>query len=380
MLIWVTSLLHMSACNDDSENNFRNNRDEEGFNLALKHCKACHKFPEPALLDKKTWLYFVLPKMGALSGFRHFEGESYFEDESMNREMTLTEWNRIVAYYVRLAPEKLTGADTKIKIKMGLDSFHVRMVSFKLNTPATTFVGIFPHQHERLVFADGISKYFYSLSHGKVKDSFLLGTGISQVFSDEKNYHGLAMGVMHPSDERSGRLVKYEKSSKKTTLILDSLQRPVYAEFADLNHDSLADIIVCEFGNNTGQLSWYENQGRNRFARHVLRGNPGAVRTVAGDFNKDGKTDIMALMAQGDEGMFIYYNGGNGIFREERILEFSPSHGSNYFELSDMNNDGHQDIIATNGDNGDYPPILKDYHGIRIYLNNGSNQFHEKNS
>ncbi|MBC7688928.1 MAG: VCBS repeat-containing protein, partial [Aquabacterium sp.] len=90
------------------------------------------------------------------------------------------------------------------------------------------------------------------------------------------------------------------------------------------------------------------------------------------------KPDIMALMAQADEGIFIYYNQGNNGFKEERVLQLPPSYGSNYFELADFNNDGYPDIIATNGDNGDYPPILKAYHGIRIYLNDGRNNFSEK--
>ena len=110
----------------------------------------------------------------------------------------------------------------------------------------------------------------------------------------------------------------------------------------------------------------------------ILRPLPGAVHTEIADFNKDGRPDIIALMAQGDEGMFIYYNQGNNQFKESRILQFSPAYGSNSFQLYDFNKDGHPDIVASNGDNGDYPPILKPYHGIRIYLNDGNNNFSEK--
>jgi hypothetical protein len=46
--------------------------------------------------------------------------------------------------------------------------------------------------------------------------------------------------------------------------------------------------------------------------------------------------------------------------------------------MADFNKDGFMDIITSNGDNGDYPPILKAYHGIRIFLNNGKNEFEEK--
>jgi hypothetical protein len=83
-------------------------------------------------------------------------------------------------------------------------------------------------------------------------------------------------------------------------------------------------------------------------------------------------------MAQGDEGIFVYYNKGNGTFEEKRLLQFPPSYGSNCFELTDFNKDGHPDILTTNGDNGDYPPILKPYHGIRIFMNDGKNNFGQK--
>src|SRR5690606_4048923 len=66
-----------------------------------------------------------------------------------------------------------------------------------------------------------------------------------------------------------------------------------------------------------------------------------------------------------------------GGFREERILTFSPSFGSVYFELVDMNHDGFLDILYCNGDNGDYRPILKDYHGIRVFENDGRNNFNQ---
>ena len=45
--------------------------------------------------------------------------------------------------------------------------------------------------------------------------------------------------------------------------------------------------------------------------------------------------------------------------------------------MADFNGDGYQDILVTNGDNRDYSPIDKPYHGIRIYLNDGNAMFKE---
>jgi hypothetical protein len=160
--------------------------------------------------------------------------------------------------------------------------------------------------------------------------------------------------------------------------LLDSLQRPVFSAYADLNNDHQEDIALSEFGDRSGSFSWLENKGANTYQKHVLRSMPGSIKSIIDDFNRDGLPDIIVLMAQGDEGVFIYYNEGQGRFREHRVLSFSPSYGSNYFELADFNNDGYEDIITSNGDNGDYPPILKSYHGIRIFLNDGKNEFKEK--
>ena len=47
--------------------------------------------------------------------------------------------------------------------------------------------------------------------------------------------------------------------------------------YGDLNNDSLEDIVVCEFGNKTGRLSWYDNDGKGGFVKRILRDKPGAV-------------------------------------------------------------------------------------------------------
>jgi hypothetical protein len=209
-------------------------------------------------------------------------------------------------------------------------------------------------------------------------DSIKVGVGISNVAIKDSSLWMLTMGIMHPADDKAGKLVVANLSNAKRIQLFDSLQRPVFATYADLNNDGKEDVIISEFGDKYGSLSWMENLGEQKYRKHILRGLPGSIKTVVQDIDHDGRPDIVALMAQGDEGMFIYYNEGNGSFKEIRILRFPPSYGSNYFELADFNNDGSPDIITTNGDNGDYPPILKAYHGIRIFLNNGKNEFEEK--
>jgi hypothetical protein len=347
---------------------------EEGYNLAKAHCQSCHQFPEAGLLDKKTWANYVLPKMGSLLGFRHFETGSYYEDGKIPEALPLADWNKVVNYYLSQAPDSLETSSKKLQI--GLKNYEVVIPSFTVKDPATTCVSILGvHQ---FLFADGVLEKVFLLSENGLKDSFKVGKGVVNVQMNESYMKSLAMGVLYPSDEKEGSLAVQNIDTKESVTIIDSLQRPVYVEYGQLNKDTLSDIVVCEFGNMSGQLSWFENRGNGKYLKHVLRPLPGAIRTQIVDVDKDGDPDIVALMAQGDEGIFIYYNKGSGQFEEKRVLQFPPSYGSNYFELADFNKDGYPDILATNGDNGDYPPILKPYHGTRIYLNDGQNNFKEK--
>src|SRR5207302_10763581 len=49
--------------------------------------------------------------------------------------------------------------------------------------------------------------------------------------------------------------------------------------------------------------------------------------------------------------------------------------GSTHIEVADFNHDGFPDLLVSNGDNGEYPSPFKNYHGIRIFLNDGHNHF-----
>ena len=84
------------------------------------------------------------------------------------------------------------------------------------------------------------------------------------------------------------------------------------------------------------------------------------------------------LIAQSTETLFFMYGDGAGNFTTSMIFQHPPVHGHTYFELCDFDLDGDLDVVVTNGDNGEYTSPLKNYHGIRIYLNDGNNQFEER--
>ncbi len=58
-------------------------------------------------------------------------------------------------------------------------------------------------------------------------------------------------------------------------------------------------------------------------------------------------------------------------------MRFPPVYGSSSFQLVDFDEDGYEDILYTSGDNSDYSRILKPYHGIYIFANDGKNKFQQ---
>ncbi|RYF74994.1 MAG: VCBS repeat-containing protein, partial [Cytophagaceae bacterium] len=121
-----------------------------------------------------------------------------------------------------------------------------------------------------------------------------------------------------------------------------------------------------------GGLYWLKQKPDHQFTKEPIREVAGAIQATVGDVNGDGWPDIIALFAHADEGIWLLTNDKKGGFTERNLLRFPPVYGSTSFQLVDMNKDGLLDILYTCGDNSDYSQILKPYHGIYIYLNQGN--------
>lgn len=366
----------------------QNETSGEGQKLAKTYCASCHSFPEPDLLDKKSWELYMLPRMGVFLGVIEHDSlrnilvandiERQIADASglfpKQQVVTDEEWQKIKAFYLQNAPDKLPAPATK-EINKGLVSFTTEIPVYKLSPPSVTMVKIDTINHA-LFTGDANSQSLSVFSAGL---EFIQGAKVGETpvsmteYSNE--YLVTMMGSFSPTDVGSGYILSLPKGNGKTYKLIDSLRRPVHSSYADLDGDGLMDIVTCEFSKWTGELAWWKNIGDGNFEKKVLRYRPGATKAYIKDMNKDGLPDIIALFGQGDEGIYTYYNKGNGSFSEEATLRFPPSYGSTYFELYDFNRDGIDDIIYTAGDNADFPPVLKHYHGIYVFLNDGKNKF-----
>ena len=80
--------------------------------LSQQHCDTCHLFPEPALLDKKTWSSQVMPRIAIRLGLppksinRHPEAEVLWKIGKFPKAPTIpvADYQAIAAYYQAKAP------------------------------------------------------------------------------------------------------------------------------------------------------------------------------------------------------------------------------------------------------------------------------------
>ena len=109
-------------------------------------------------------------------------------------------------------------------------------------------------------------------------------------------------------------------------------------------------------------------------SRQDLYQRPGAMHSKFADLNGDGLTDLLTLLSQEVETLVLLIQKSDGSgFEAHEVLKKFPVWGFTSFEVVDFNEDGHLDLIVTNGDNGDSSDApLKNYHGIRIYLSTGA--------
>jgi len=375
---------------DVSASNLSDGAEETKRGGALAHqvCAACHLFPEPALLDKVTWKNEALPYMSRWLGISKMNldlrpGRRFVEAAGVFPSLPMlptNDWNAIVRYYVASAPEAPLPQGPRPPIQMGLKGFEVMIPDHRFQVPLTTLVKI-DSARKQFYLSDAGTKTLNSIdARGEMRFSSPIDSPAVQLILRGDRAYATLIGSIRPSDEPLGKFVEFRTSDQEfheSAELAVNLPRPADVTLADLNGDGREDFVACGFGNFVGRFSWFENLGAQQYREHVLLERPGAIKAYVYDFNHDGKPDIIVMMAQAREGIFLFLNRGQGEFEMTTVAEFHPAWGSAYFELVDFNHDGFMDILACNGDNGEYKSPAKNYHGIRLYLNDGKNHFTE---
>ena len=357
-----------------------------GEQLANLYCKMCHEFPEPKLLDKETWINSVLPNMGLRMGVK-IPGVDPFagtpkEDLEIVKSLGVypeapiisdADWNKIIEYYKKEAPEEPIKINSEAPIS-NLVHFNVDKVFINNKGFPQTSLLEFNRFNATLYLGEANNLIHVLDDKMQLKSTRrLISPAVDIEFKADGAIKLLTIGKFDPSDQNLGELNSIQRGSSNQNIRLPDLPRPVSFSSGDLNGDDKEDVVICGFGHNRGKLLLYDNFDPGKAS--ILKNEPGSRMVEINDFNNDNKPDLMVLMAQAREQISIFYNKGQHKFEEKVVLRFPPVYGVSYFELVDFNNDGYMDILLTNGDNWDYSVIRKNYHGIRIYLNDGRDNF-----
>lgn len=330
----------------------------------------------------------MLPRMGYFMGIYDAENTRASlieEDAPLVEELNIfpekaiisnDDWQKIKNYYLKEAPKTLRYDTLKFAQEQLL--FRPRFPASFFSPPGTLLTKFSPNGG---YFTADVHKnqLLFSDQQHQIRAAFNVDGGVVDMHLSSERLLLMSIGSFSPTDQATGSLLAMNLNTNNPvpTSLISGLQRPVQLLVSDLNGDQREDIIIPEFGKWTGGLSWWEQLPDGNYQEHELRRITGALRVATTDLNGDKLPDIIALFGQGDEGFWAFYNQGDNTFREELLFRLPPSYGSSFFSLADWNEDGRVDILYTNGDNADYPPILKPYHGIRLFQQDEDGSFAE---
>lgn len=362
-----------------------------GEDLARRVCSGCHQFPEPDLLDRKTWEVQVLPRMEARLGVTppdyssSPEGELLKSLELYPKEPLIprADWDAIVAYYLTNAPAKPLPQDPRPEIRIGLPLFRFEPARFRFRPPLTTLVQI-GGLSRRIYLGDDQARRLAILDEkGNSTGLLALDNVAVGVAETARGLYVTCIGSFLPSEVQRGALLFFPRDEQgfgPRRVLVDGLPRAAQTEFGDLDGDGDIDFAMCLYGNHRGRFSWFRNLGGDRYQEEVLIEKSGSIRCLARDFNGDGTLDLGLLMAQENELLQFFVNDGRGTFQVEHVFQRPPVYGHNHFEWVDMDRDGIEDLVVANGDNGEFTSPPKRFHGVRIYRGLGGGRFAEKES
>jgi hypothetical protein len=128
---------------------------------------------------------------------------------------------------------------------------------------------------------------------------------------------------------------------------------PIALAVADFNNDGRLDIAVANFGSNTVSVLLGNGDGSFQApSDYAVDINPRSI--VAGDFNGDGKLDI--AVSHGVFTISVLLNAGNGTFAPAVNSKFAFGGGS--IAAADVNGDGRLDLVLTNQGIGGFSVLL----------------------
>lgn len=188
------------------------------------------------------------------------------------------------------------------------------------------------------------------------------------------------MGRIRPTNDKIGSVSVFEnvgKESFQSHVVLENVARVTDIEPGDFDSDGDIDLAVGQFGYDDGEIRWMENVGPWKYESHILLSLPGTIHVPVADMDGDGDLDITALVSQTWEQVYVFENDASGHFTSHIVYgSTNEDFGSSGVSLTDLDGDGDQDVLYTNGDAFDRtPPVPRPWHGVQWLENGGGLRF-----
>jgi FG-GAP-like repeat len=353
---------------------------------------ACHAYPPPQLLPSSAWRETIARMTLILQN----QPEPAGPRGTAARTVTLSApMQRVLRFYQRHAPDALPAPTPWPDVNAEQFTVHPFSPPDPPPGPAISharFVSVDEDGRLEIVAADmryGLILVGRPMAENGRLEVVATASNPAHVEPFDLDEDGTKdllvadLGQFLPADHTDGAVVWMRglKRLRYAPWNLSGWPRVADVRAGDFNGDGKADLLVGAFGwRKVGQIAVLENQtsdyDRPAFVTHTIDPRPGTVHTIPVDLNGDGRLDFIALISQQYETVVAFRNTGPGFSFEPDVIYTAPhpNWGSSGIEVIDLDADGDQDVLLAHGDTFD-DTIIKPYHGIQWLENTGRYPF-----
>ena len=127
--------------------------------------------------------------------------------------------------------------------------------------------------------------------------------------------------MLFPSNDKIGSIVILENDGRMNFtkhLIVDHIARVSDVRAGDLDGDGDLDLAAAQFGYDDGETRWLRNMGNWKFESTILQSLSGGINCELLDIDNDSDLDMITLISQEWEEIYLFLNDGQGNFTQLR--------------------------------------------------------------
>ena len=323
--------------------------EDTGEILALRECSKCHAFPPPKSMLQQDWKYGAIPYLEELLGLHHLKN---YDKKTV--EKVLDNWSKIKDYYIKNG--SLKNAGEQVAKEKPIQSFNAKEV-----LKGTDVSAIFYHQAQKALYVgDAKTRTAVALNNqSEILNRLELNKIPSFFCVSNNNVIVCSINSLDPLDSKQGEVGHIDPDGRYTPL-LKGLNRPT--KYLEFQHNGTNHSILLEYGIRLGKVTLFRDM-RKIFTINLSGGIDCDIIKEPANQN----TNLYVLFAQEHECVIrLTLRPGDNV-QQDVLLKKQPGWGFTAMDILDFDNDGHPEILVSNGDTTEFRSNPRNYHGIRAY-------------